>query len=122
MKHDREAAQGKIRTKAPFIFYASATDDMGAEFSAVVPEGVIFAEPGMMLDFSDNNGSYFGDWPPLKWDITCQEQHSRCMNDFLTNDFWNVTPWEKVDDDLVFALAEFLNEPEYFNLNSYESD
>lgn len=122
MELERKAAEDILRTKVPFIISATMTDDMGAEFSAAVPEGIIFAVPGMLLDFSDKNGSYLGNWPPFIWSIKGEDEYLRCMRDFLINDFWRVTPWEEVDDGLVFNLVNFLNEPEYFNLNSYESN
>ena len=50
-----------LKTKAPFILSVTATYDMGFEFSAVVPGGIIFSLPGMLLDYSG------GRWPLLEW-------------------------------------------------------
>ena len=39
----------KLKNAAPALIGVSFSEDMGYEFSAIVPSGVIYPEPGMLL-------------------------------------------------------------------------
>lgn len=38
---------------APLVFEVTLSADMGYEISAITPEGVIFAAPGMLVEYSE---------------------------------------------------------------------
>jgi hypothetical protein len=41
-----------LKNAAPALISVSFSEDMGYEFNAIVPDGVIYAEPGMLLNCS----------------------------------------------------------------------
>ncbi len=76
------------------------TYDMGFEFSAVVPNGIIYSEPGMLLAFSD------GYWPPNDWQGKTDEELQVLLKDFLLDETWSVIAWENLDDEEVAHWLE----------------
>ena len=66
---------------------------MGFEFSAVVPCGVIYAEPGMLLNHSG------GEFPPFQWDNKTDEEFDKLLSDFILDEEWTVTAWEDLSDE-----------------------
>jgi hypothetical protein len=82
----------KLEQVAPIITQVTGTMDMGFEFSAVVPNGVIYAEPGMLLSYSG------GEWPPSQWEDTGDEEYEKLLRDFLFDEEWMVTRWEDLSN------------------------
>jgi len=78
----------------------TATDDMGFEFSAIVPDGVIYAEPGMLLDYSA------GQWPPDEWKVKTEEDFEVLLDEFLLDDTWQVNAWEDLSDEEIEQWLE----------------
>lgn len=97
----RQATIEKLQSMAPVVTQVTATMDMGYEFSAVVPNGVIYAEPGMLLDYSG------GEWPPQLWEEEATDKQEELLKEMLLSDTWAVTPWNDLSDD---ALEQWLNE------------
>ena len=62
---NREEIIMLLKSAAPALINVSFSEDMGYEFNAIVPDGVIYAEPGMLL-----SGSYekftLDDWHEIK--------------------------------------------------------
>lgn len=81
-----------LRRLAPVLTHVTGTYDMGYEFSAVVPAGVIYAEPGMLLNFSG------GEWPPNQWENKTDEECAKLLKKLLLGDQWRVTVWEDLTD------------------------
>lgn len=80
----------KLKNAAPALTSVSFSEDMGYEFSAIVHDGVIYAEPGMLVSYSD------GYWPPDAWEgFTSLEQKQR-LNAFLLEKAWPVKAWGKL--------------------------
>lgn len=69
----REDMIHKLEQVAPIVTQVTGTMDMGFEFSAVVPDGVIYAEPGMLLNYSG------GQWPPSQWESTEDEEYEKLL-------------------------------------------
>ena len=90
----------KIRELAPVVTQVTETSDMGYEFSAVVPDGVIYAEVGMLLEYSG------GDWPPFKWANKTDKEFSRLMRNFLLKPTWRVTSWSELTDEEISGWLE----------------
>ena len=88
----REIIQ-KLEKSAPYITRVTGTMDMGFEFSAVVPGGVINAEPGMLLDYSG------GEWPLLQWEGKSDSEQYMLLKNFLINEHWTVTTWAELSDE-----------------------
>lgn len=82
----------KLKQAAPIITQVTGTMDMGFEFSAVVPDGVIYAEPGMLLNYSG------GQWPPSQWEETGEKEYEKLLTDFLLDEEWMVTSLEDLSD------------------------
>ncbi len=93
----------KIKYKSPFIYNVTFSYDMGCEFSAITNRGVIFGEPGMMLN------DYQGYWP---FDIHIDDlnQNKELLNKFLNQDHWLtfLVPFEEIDSDNISQLLEIL--------------
>ncbi|MBM3846789.1 MAG: hypothetical protein FJ405_10970 [Verrucomicrobia bacterium] len=96
---------------APIVTQVTGTTDMGYEFSAVVPTGVIYAEPGMLLSYSG------GEWPPFQWEDKTDEEHEKLLREFLLDEGWIVTAWEDLSDEKLKQLLEEVN-----NLQSSDED
>lgn len=88
----REDMIHKLKQAAPIITQVTGTMDMGFEFSAVVPDGVIYAEPGMLLNYSG------GQWPPSQWEETGEKEYEKLLTDFLLDEEWMVTSLEDLSD------------------------
>ena len=90
----------KLEKATPLLLGVTFSEDMGYEFSAIVPEGVIYPQPGMLLAYSD------GRWPPDSWkNLTAQKQKQK-LNKFLMDEIWSVTPWKKLSlNELKKCLA-----------------
>jgi hypothetical protein len=77
---------------------------MGYEFCAVVPEGVIYSEPGMLLNRSG------GAWPPDEWEENSDVDSKELMVDFLLDPEWHVTKWSDLSDDELDQWMEDIND------------
>jgi hypothetical protein len=100
----REIMIQELKKLAPIILQVTGTYDMGFEFSAVVPNGVIYAEPGMLLDYSG------GEWPPNEWQGKTEEEHESLLRDFLLDETWQVNTWEDLScEDIAQWLDEVRN-------------
>ena len=93
----------QIKSKSPLIYNVTFSDDMGYEFSAITNSGVIFSEPGMMLN------DYQGDWP---FDIHLDDlnRNKELLNKFLNEDQWSIylVPFEELDIDYLNQLLVIL--------------
>ncbi|MBF0230735.1 MAG: hypothetical protein HQK63_14300 [Desulfamplus sp.] len=87
---EREIMINKLKSLAPVITNVAMTYDMGYEFSAVVPEGVIYAETGMLLSYSG------GDWPPSYWIGKSKSEYEELLRAFLLDVAWKVTSWNNL--------------------------
>ena len=83
----------QLKSTAPFISSVTYTDDMGFEFSAVTPDGVIYAMPGMLLSHSG------GQWPPSEWEDKPQAEVSQLMREFLLENEWDIIPWDDLSNE-----------------------
>ena len=102
----------RIRDISPAVTQVTETLDMGYEFSAVLPDGVIYAEPGMLLDYSG------GDWPPFNWVNKTDMEFSRQMFSFLLNGSWRVVPWCEIADNEIAGWLEMASETPFRNYRS----
>ena len=66
---------------------------MSCEFSAVVSEGVVYSEPGMLLNHSE------GRWLPDEWEAKTDEEAKELMVNFLLDPKWSVTKWSDLTDE-----------------------
>jgi hypothetical protein len=87
----------RLKRIAPIVTEVTGTSDMGFEFSAVVPDGVICAEPGMLLNYSG------GEWPPNEWEDKTEDERATLLRDFLLVDTWEVTSWDNLSDEEIEA-------------------
>ena len=93
----REKLIKKLKDISPMITQVTETLDMGFEFSAITTQGVIYAEPGMLLSFSK------GHWPFNGKEA--KEMNDASVQEFLLDETWNVIPWEDLSDE---ELQEWL--------------
>lgn len=81
-------------TAAPTIVNITLTE-LGHEFTAIDDVGVIFPEPGMLLSLTG------GELP----EEFAHETYSKAsIQAFLSNNEFDITPWEDVDDDTLEEL------------------
>lgn len=99
----REDMIHKLEQAAPIITQVTGTMDMGFEFSAVVPDGVIYAEPGMLLNYSG------GQWPPSEWEETGEKEYKKLLTDFLLDEEWMVKSWGDLSDKELGQWFEDVN-------------
>ena len=99
----REDMIYKLEQAAPIITQVTGTMDMGFEFSAVVPNGVIYAEPGMLLGYSG------GQWPPFGWEKAGDEQFEKLLEAFLLDEDWVVTRWTDLSEEELEQWIEDVN-------------
>lgn len=97
---NRQETIQMLEQAAPVLTQVTFTNDLGYEFSAVVPGGVIYAMPGMLLSYSG------GEWPPSLWKPESEEEDDQLWQDFLLDDAWEVTPWEALSDEQIETLLE----------------
>ncbi|WP_351011820.1 hypothetical protein [Shewanella sp. S1-58-MNA-CIBAN-0166] len=90
----------KLQQFAPIITLVTVTDDMGFEFSAVVPDGVIYSESGMLLEYSS------GQWPPSEWEDDTDEELTLLRQEFLLDETWQVIPWADLEDKEIAQWLE----------------
>ena len=86
----RDDCISELKASAPMVTEITETYDMGFEFSAVVPNGFIYSEPGMLLAFSD------GYWPPNDWQGKTDEEVQILLKDFLLDETWPIIAWENL--------------------------
>lgn len=96
----RDDIINKLKKLAPLITEVTATSDMGYEFSAVVPEGIIYPEPGMLLNYSG------GQWPPDQWTDKTNEECEVLLRDFILDVEWTVTAWEDLSEEELWKWLE----------------
>ena len=92
----REVLIKKLKDISPVITQVTETSDMGIEFLGIVSTGIIYPEPGMMINYSD------GPWP---FDRNDQKFDPASVQKFLSNDCWNVVTWEDLTDEDIEELA-----------------
>ena len=92
-----------LKARAPFILSVTATNDMGFEFSAVVPGGIIFPSIGMLLDYSSGN------WPLLEWEGKEKDEQEELTKKLLLSKVWDVTPWQNLDEQDIIEAFEILS-------------
>ncbi|HCX01860.1 MAG TPA: hypothetical protein DHO02_05605 [Syntrophaceae bacterium] len=101
----REDMIDRLKKVAPIVTDVTGTADMGYEFSAIVPDGVIEAMPGMLLDYSG------GEWPPNSWgEDKTDEELQTLLKDFLLDETWEVIAWDELTDEQIeYWLEEVEN-------------
>jgi hypothetical protein len=99
----REDMIHRLKQVAPIITQVTGTTDMGFEFSAVVPSGVIYAEPGMLLSYSG------GEWPRFQWEGKTDEGYEKLLTEFLLDEGWIVKAWEELTDEELEQCLEDVN-------------
>lgn len=106
---DREDIIGTLKSNAPMIFGVTMTMDMGYEFSAIVEEGVIYPEVGMVLYTEEK-----GELPPwLEDDKLSKDELIDKKNKYLKQ--FEVVPWSKMSSkDLSETLAMLTNSSEKY--------
>ncbi len=115
----REDVIKKLTQLAPVITNVTATSDMGCEFSAVVPDGVIYAEPGMLLSYSG------GVWLPNQWENKSEREYMELLRGFILDGGWRVTAWEDLSDEELEQWLEGVNTTEFdrsYNQDGESSD
>jgi hypothetical protein len=97
MRISRAKMIERIIAAAPVILAISETADMGDEFFAVVPTGVIYPEPGMLLN------SFSGELPFTQSELLdmLKRPPNSNLNSFLLGNDWSVTAWEILDDVMI---------------------
>ena len=80
------------------ITQVTETSDMGFEFSAITTQGVIYAEPGMLLSFSNGRWPFDGK--------QAKEMNNASVQEFLLDETWNVIPWEDLSDEELHEWLE----------------
>ena len=98
----REKAIEQLKATSPKVISITFSDDMGFEFKAVTADGVIFPEPGMLLDCENED---------LPNDIDTKE----AFENLLQGHHFSVVKWaELTDQDLLDLLNEvaFSRRPE----------
>ncbi len=89
----REDMIQNLKQVAPVVTQVTFTYDMGYEFSAVVPNGVIYPIPGMLINYSG------GEWPPNLWENKTEKECEKLLRKFLLNKTWKVIAWEDLSDE-----------------------
>ena len=102
-KMTRSQIISELKNAAPVLTSVSFSDDMGYEFSAIVPDGVIYAEPGMLLNFSE------GCWPPDEWEDETTVDKKKKLEEFLLEEEWPITFWENIKLKELRQLLEIFN-------------
>jgi hypothetical protein len=88
----------KLKLMAPMILERTVCD-MGHEFSAIVPNGIIYPQVGMLLNYSG------GMWPPDEWEDKTEKEYELLLNEFLLNEEWPVEEWGRLNKE---ELEDFL--------------
>lgn len=96
----REDMIQELRRIAPIITEVTGTCDMGCEFSAIVPNGVIYSEPGMLLNYSG------GEWPPSDWSDVPINKRKELLHSFLLDETWEVNAFEDLSDEEIEQWLE----------------
>lgn len=78
-----------LKDRAPAILNPTLTFDMGAEFTILAKNGVIFQQPGMLLDYS-------GGQIPFSDEMTSDE-FLTTINDLASTLEEYLIPYEKID-------------------------
>lgn len=87
-----------LKRLGPTLVGVTQTGDMGYEFTAFSPEGVIFPEPGMLL------GPHEGSFPPSEWSDLNQDEFKKMFAAFLVD--FEATPWEEVELDTIIDFYQ----------------
>jgi hypothetical protein len=88
----REEMLGKLMRAAPRLIQVVETMDMGFEIAAIVHDGVINPEPGMLIGITG------GGWPPLSWVGLSEDELQTSLADFLMNTELIVIPWAELSE------------------------
>lgn len=92
-----------LKSAAPTLINISFSEDMGYEFNAIVPDGVIYAEPGMLLSSSYDKLT-LDDWYEIKL-----IENKQKLDAFLLNSNWRVSIWKDLSQDELEQWLESLN-------------
>ncbi len=87
---------------SPQLMSVTLTEDMGYEFGAIVPSGIIFPEPGMLLNYSN------GSWPPDSWAAESEQEIANRLEKFLLEEEWSITAWDDLSDEELEEYADLL--------------
>jgi hypothetical protein len=101
----REDMIQRLKQIAPMVTQVTGTYDMGFEFSAIVPNGVIYAEPGMLLNYSG------GKWPPNGWKDKTDEEFEVLLRGFLLDEIWQVNAWKELSEEEIEQWLEDTQKP-----------
>jgi hypothetical protein len=112
---NREDMINELRQLAPIITDVRQTFDMGYEFSAVVPEGVIYAEPGMLLNYSG------GDWLLGQWKDKTNKEYKESLRSFLLDETWEVTKWEELSDEKIEKWLEEISKTGLYQFSDQDN-
>ncbi len=92
-----------LKNAAPALISVSFSEDMGYEFNAIVPDGVIYAEPGMLLNGSDDKWN-LDDWHEIRL-----IENKQKLDSFLLDSNWRVTIWKDLSLDELEQWLESLD-------------
>jgi hypothetical protein len=84
---NRKDLIAKISKIAPKIIEIVFSSDMGYEFTAIHSEGIIFAEPGMLINVSG------GQLPT--------DEH---LINFINKKYFKITPWDEINDEVLAGI------------------
>lgn len=101
---ERQKTIEKLAHNAPCVLDVCYSGDMGYEFTAIVPTGVIYPEAGMLLEYSG------GEWPPDAWEGKSEQESEELLKAFLLDESWTVTTWNSMSDDEIEELFELLED------------
>jgi hypothetical protein len=94
----REEQIEKIKLHSPKILQISMTE-MGYEFDAIHSDGIIFAEPGMLLNLSGGN-------------LTKKmlKNPSKLIDDVTKSGGAEITKYTEVSDEILLRISTFLTD------------
>ena len=96
---NRQETNSKLINESPKILEVVLSHDMGYEFTGICKEEVIFASPGMLINYSG------GEWP-------LPDTNEGSFDEELFNLFeeleYLITEWEYVENDLLDKLVSLL--------------
>ncbi len=88
----REEMLESLMKAAPRLMQVVETMDMGFEIAAIVQDGVINPEPGMLIGITG------GCWPPPSWVGLSEDEFQTSLAEFLMNPDLMVIPWAELSE------------------------
>ena len=95
---DRQKICSRLKNLAPKIFKLTFSQDMGYEFSAILSEGVIFGEPGMLISYSE------GYLPFDNWDEDSEAEFNKKLEKFCLGIEDFIIPWDQISFEVLTDL------------------